>query len=308
MKVLVITAAKNQQINANLAAVITAANKISSQCDIVVIGAAECQMLANLACVQKVICWNDITPANGLAAALASGIAALAKNYTHVLTAADSFGKDLLPRVAGILDVAQLSDVVAIISPNIFKKPLYAGNVLAEIESFEEIKLITIRSTSFPAYIQNGTSAVVEHVTHQASLTPGSQLIAEDLEPGDTLDLAQAKLIISGGRALGSAADFNELIFGLARKLGAAVGASRAAVEAGYASNDCQVGQTGKVVAPQVYVAIGISGAVQHLAGMKDSQNIIAINLDPNAQIFEYADFGLVADLFEVIPELSSKF
>jgi electron transfer flavoprotein alpha subunit len=251
--------------------------------------------------------FNNVADATNSATLLASNLAEIVKNYTHTLIAADSYGKDLLPRIAGILDLSQISEVVEIVSPNTFKKPMYAGNILAEVESFEEIKLLTIRTTSFAAYSEAGSAASVEVNEFSPLANDKLSYLGEELVHNDTIDLAHAELIVTGGRSLGSKEDFDKLIHGLAIKLGGAVGASRAAVEAGYASNDCQVGQTGKVVAPKLYVAIGISGAVQHIAGMKDSKTVVAVNLDPNAQIFEYADYGLIGDLFDVVPELISK-
>ena len=208
--------------------------------------------------------------------------------------------------MAGILDLSQISEVVAIVSPNIFKKPMYAGNVLAEVESFEDTKLLTVRATSFTPYTALAEEAAVEVLTDNAEINPHISHLGETVIHSETIDLSHAQIIVTGGHSLGSKEDFVELIHGLAVKLDGAVGASRA-VEAGYASNVCQVGQTGKVVAPKLYLAIGISGAVQHIAGMKDSQQVIAINIDPNAQIFEYADYGLVGDLFEIVPELINQ-
>lgn len=307
MKVLVITSAKAQKLNDNLLNVLSAAKRINGHCDVLILGGADYSSIQELKIVEKIMLFNNVTDANNLATLLAANLAEIVKNYTHVLIAADSYGKDLLPRIAGILDLSQISEVVEIVSPNIFKKPMYAGNILAEVESFEEIKLLTIRTTSFAAYSEAGSAASVEANEFSPPVNDKLSYLSEELVHNDTIDLAHAELIVTGGRSLGSKEDFDKLIHGLAVKLGGAVGASRAAVEAGYASNDCQVGQTGKVVAPKLYVAIGISGAVQHIAGMKDSKTVVAINLDPNAQIFEYADYGLIGDLFDVVPELISK-
>lgn len=307
MKILVITSAKAQKLNDNLLNVLSAAKRINGHCDVLILGSADYSPIQELKIVEKIMLFNNVTDANNLATLLAANLAEIVKNYTHVLIAADSYGKDLLPRIAGILDLSQISEVVEIVSPNIFKKPMYAGNILAEVESFEEIKLLTIRTTSFAAYSEAGSAASVEANEFSPSVNDKLSYLSEELVHNDTIDLAHAELIVTGGRSLGSKEDFDKLIHGLAVKLGGAVGASRAAVEAGYASNDCQVGQTGKVVAPKLYVAIGISGAVQHIAGMKDSKTVVAINLDPNAQIFEYADYGLIGDLFDVVPELISK-
>ncbi len=307
MKILVITSAKAQKLNDNLLNVLSAAKRINGHCDVLILGSADYSPIQELKIVEKIMLFNNVTDANNLATLLAANLAEIVKNYTHVLIAADSYGKDLLPRIAGILDLSQISEVVEIVSPNIFKKPMYAGNILAEVESFEEIKLLTIRTTSFAAYSEAGSAASVEANEFSPQINDKLSYLSEELVHNDTIDLAHAELIVTGGRSLGSKEDFDKLIHGLAVKLGGAVGASRAAVEAGYASNDCQVGQTGKVVAPKLYVAIGISGAVQHIAGMKDSKTVVAINLDPNAQIFEYADYGLIGDLFDVVPELISK-
>ena len=307
MKILVIASAKNGQINANLANVLTAASKIHAKCDVLVIGSSDLTSLSKLACIGKILHLNSIVDEQNLASSVAKLVANIAKNYTHVLTAADSYGKDLLPRVAGILDLSQISEVVAIVSPNIFKKPMYAGNVLAEVESFEDTKLLTVRATSFAPYTALAEEAAVEVLPNNAEINPNISHLGETIIHSETIDLSHAQIIVTGGHSLGSKENFVELIHGLAVKLDGAVGASRAAVEAGYASNDCQVGQTGKVVAPKLYLAIGISGAVQHIAGMKDSQQVIAINIDPNAQIFEYADYGLVGDLFEIVPELINQ-
>ena len=307
MKILVITSAKAQKLNDNLLNVLSAAKRINGHCDVLILGNADYSSIQELKIVEKIMLFNNVTDATNSATLLAGNLAEIVKNYTHVLIAADSYGKDLLPRIAGILDLSQISEVVEIVSPNIFKKPMYAGNILAEVESFEEIKLLTIRTTSFAAYSEAGSAANVEANDFTPASNDKLSYLGEELVHNDTIDLAHAELIVTGGRSLGSKEDFDKLIHGLAIKLGGAVGASRAAVEAGYASNDCQVGQTGKVVAPKLYVAIGISGAVQHIAGMKDSKTVVAINLDPNAQIFEYADYGLIGDLFDVVPELISK-
>ena len=304
MKVLVITAARVQKINDNVFNVLTAASQISPQCEVMVIGDADCSLLSQQAGVAKIIHLADIDRAQDLASHLARPLAQICRNYTHILTAADSHGKDLLPRIAGVLGLSQISDVLGIVSPNIFKKPMYAGNIIAEVESFEASKLLTIRPTCFAKSSVTAAAAPIEVLSGVAQINPAIALSSEEISTSSTIDLATAAIVVSGGRSLASPENFVQLIQGLAAKLGAAVGASRAAVEAGYAANDCQVGQTGKVVAPQIYIALGISGAVQHIAGMKDSKTVIAVNLDQNAQIFEYADYALVADLFEVVPEL----
>lgn len=304
MKLLVISQAKNGQINDNLASVLTAATAIFATCDVLLIGNANIANITKLACVDKVMHVADIYSTNDLATNLAKPIAEICEKYTHVLTAADSYGKDILPRIAGILGVSQISEVIEVVSPNIFKKPMYAGNVVAEIESLEDLKLLTVRPTSFAKYTLTDNDAEIEIIKDFVPIDSKINFINEEIIYGDTIDLAHAQIIVTGGRSLGSKAAFDELIHGLALKMGGAVGASRAAVEASYAANDLQIGQTGKVVAPKLYLAIGISGAVQHIAGMKDSKIVIAVNLDPNAQIFEYADYGLVGDLFEIVPEI----
>jgi electron transfer flavoprotein alpha subunit len=308
MRVLVIAHSHQHKIKANLAQVLSAAHKIHAGCDVLLIGDAKSDELAQFNCINKILHLHKVADEHNLALAVAPVVATIVKNYTHVLCAADSYGKDLLPRVAGINDLSQISEVSAVISPNIFKKLMYAGNVIAEIESFEEIKLLSIRPTSFSPYPTTAARSLeVQQLNHEIGLISNTVMLREELQYKDTIDLAHAQIVVSGGRSLGSKEDFTDLINGLARKLHGAVGASRAAVEAGYASNDSQVGQTGKVVAPQLYVAIGISGAVQHIAGMKDSQVVIAINLDPNAQIFEYANYGLIGDLFEIVPKLMEQ-
>lgn len=306
-KILIITIARNNQLNPNLANVVTAATQIAATTDILVIGDCDSSAVESLSAVNKILVCKNIGDDQKMAVNIAPIVANIAKNYTHVLTASDSDGKDFMPRVAGILDVAQISDVVGIISPNIFKRPLYAGNIIAEIESFEDIKLLTIRTTSFASATHGECSVAVEYIENNIEVSNDSKLLSTEYSHIETVGLAQAKVIVSGGRSLGSKENFIELIGGLASKLEAAVGASRAAVEAGYVSNDCQVGQTGKIVAPELYIAVGISGAVQHIAGMKDSKIVVAINEDPNAQIFEYADYGIVGDLFEIVPQLIAR-
>ncbi len=304
MRVLVIVHAIAGKVGDSIFNVLGAAAKLNPKVDVLVIGKADITEIAALACITKIIHLADLLNEQMQSAFLAKPLAEIIKSYTHVLTAADSAGKDLLPRIAGILELSQISEVIGIVSPNMFKRPMYAGNVVAEVESFEDIKLLTIRTTSFAKYSETGTGVNIEEKTGLAEVNPATSYISQDIIHSDTIDLAHAKIVVTGGRSLGSKEDFDSLIHGLAVKLGAAVGASRAAVEAGYAPNDCQVGQTGKVVAPTLYLAVGISGAVQHIAGMKDSKTVVAINLDPNAQIFEYSDYGLVADLFEVVPQL----
>lgn len=306
MKVLIITLARNNQVNPNLANVITAAHKISNSCDIFVLGSADLSNVVSYSGVASVYHAKNLTANDLLASNLTQSLAEISKDYTHVLMASDSSGKDLLPRIAGFLDMGQISDVLAISSPNIFKKPMYAGNIIAEVESFDEIKFLTIRTICFDAVSSSGSATLVSKEL-LTNVDNKIQFISEKLSVIETVGLASAKRIVSGGRSLGSKESFDEIIGSFAMKVCAAVGASKAAVEAGYASNDCQVGQTGKIVAPELYIAVGVSGAVQHIAGMKDSKKVLAINIDPNAQIFEYADYGYIGDLFEVVPELIKK-
>jgi len=241
--------------------------------------------------------------AHGLAENVAAQVLALASGYSHFLFAATASGKNISPRVAAKLDVGQISDITKVISPDTFERPIYAGNAIATVQSLDALKVITVRTTGFDPAPASGGSATVETV--QAVGDSGkASFVGAEIARNDRPELTSAKIIVSGGRALGSSDKFNEVLTPLADKLGAALGASRAAVDAGYAPNDWQVGQTGKIVAPQLYVAIGISGAIQHLAGMKDSKVIVAINKDEEAPIFSVADYGLVQDLFTAVPEL----
>ncbi len=242
--------------------------------------------------------------AHGLAENVAAQVLALAGSYSHILFPATASGKNVAPRVAAKLDVAQISDITKVDSPDTFERPIYAGNAIAIVQSGDPVKVLTVRTTGFDAAAATGGSAAVETVSATAD-SGKSSFVGQEIAKSDRPELTAAKIVVSGGRALGSAEKFNEVITPLADKLGAAIGASRAAVDAGYAPNDLQVGQTGKIVAPQLYVAAGISGAIQHLAGMKDSKVIVAINKDEEAPIFSVADYGLVADLFTAVPELT---
>ena len=257
---------------------------------------------AQISGVSKVIHAEADVFAHGLAEHMAAQVLALASGYNHILFAATASGKNIAPRVAAKLDVAQVSDITRVDSPDTFERPIYAGNAMATVQATDATKVITVRTTGFDAAATGGSAAV--EVIQASTADAKSQFMGSEIAKNDRPELTAAKIIVSGGRALGSAEKFNEVITPLADKLGAAMGASRAAVDAGYAPNDWQVGQTGKIVAPQLYVACGISGAIQHLAGMKDSKVIVAINKDPEAPIFSVADYGLEADLFVAVPEL----
>ena len=258
---------------------------------------------AQIAGVSKVIHADAEYLAHGLSENMAAQVLAIASAYSHILFPATASGKNIAPRVAAKLDVGQISDITKVIAADTFERPIYAGNAIATVQSTDATKVITVRTTGFDPAAATGGSAAVETQAAQAD-SGKSTFLGSEIAKSDRPELTAAKIIVSGGRALGSAEKFNEVMTPLADKLGAALGASRAAVDAGYAPNDWQVGQTGKIVAPQLYVACGISGAIQHLAGMKDSKVIVAINKDPEAPIFSVADYGLEADLFEAVPEL----
>jgi electron transfer flavoprotein alpha subunit len=307
MAILVIAEHDNQSLKAGTLNTVTAAAKLG-EVHVLVAGhnaAAAADAAKAVAGVAKVLLADNAAYAHGLAENLAPLVVDLARAYSHVLAPATSYGKNLLPRVAALLDVAQISDIIAVEAADTFVRPVYAGNVLATVQSADAIKVITVRTTAFEAAAQGG-AANVESVAAAADAAL-SAFVGQELTKSDRPELGAAKIIVSGGRALGSEEQFKAVIEPLADKLGAAVGASRAAVDAGYAPNDYQVGQTGKVVAPQLYVAVGISGAIQHLAGMKDSKVIVAINKDEEAPIFQIADYGIVGDLFTVVPELMAE-
>ena len=288
---------------------ITAATQCGGEVHVLVAGhnaAAAAAAAAQVAGVSKVIHADAAGLAHGLAENVAAQVLAVAKNYSHILFAATASGKNVAPRVAASLDVAQLSDVTKVISADTFERPIYAGNAIATVQSSDSIKVLTVRTTGFDPAAASGGSAAVESAA-PADGGGKSSYLGSEIAKNDRPELTAAKIIVSGGRALGSSEKFNEVMTPLADKLGAAMGASRAAVDAGYAPNDWQVGQTGKIVAPQLYVAAGFSGAIQHLAGMKDSKVIVAINKDAEAPIFSVADYGLEADLFAAVPELVSK-
>ncbi|MDX3978462.1 electron transfer flavoprotein subunit alpha/FixB family protein [Shinella sp.] len=305
MAILLLADHDNAHLSDQTAKALTAASKIGSDVHVLVAGAgakAAAEQAAKLSGVTKVLVAEDQTLANNLAEPLAALIVSLAGSYEAIVSAATSVGKNVLPRVAALLDVAQVSEIIEVVSADTFKRPIYAGNAIQTVQSTDAKKVITVRTASFAAAAEGG-SASIESVAAVAD--PGlSTHVKDALSSSDRPELTSAKIIISGGRALGSSEKFQKVILPVADKLGAAVGASRAAVDAGYAPNDWQVGQTGKVVAPQLYIACGISGAIQHLAGMKDSKVIVAINKDEEAPIFQVADYGLVGDLFEILPEL----
>jgi electron transfer flavoprotein alpha subunit len=261
------------------------------------------QAAAKISGVSKVVHADGASLAEQLAENVAAQVLAIAKNYSHLLFPATAHGKNVAPRVAALLDVAQISDASKVVSADTFERSIYAGNAVATVQSGDPIKVITVRTTGFDAAATSGGSAAVETVPAVAD-SGLSSFVGAEIAKLDRPELTAAKIIVSGGRAMGSSDKFNEVLTPLADKLGAALGASRAAVDAGYAPNDWQVGQTGKIVAPQLYIACGISGAIQHLAGMKDSKVIVAINKDPEAPIFSVADYGLEADLFTAVPEL----
>ncbi len=265
--------------------------------------AAAAAAAAQIAGVSKVLHVDSAELAHGLAENMTAQILALASNYSHILFAATASGKNIAPRVAAKLNVGQLSDITKVDSPDTFERPIYAGNAIAIVQSQDAIKVITVRTTGFDPAPATGGTAAVEIVAALGDSGKAS-FVGSEIAKNDRPELTAAKIIVAGGRALGSSEKFNDILTPLADKLGAAIGASRAAVDAGYAPNDWQVGQTGKIVAPQLYIAVGISGAIQHLAGMKDSKVIVAINKDAEAPIFSVADYGLEADLFVAVPEL----
>ena len=307
MTSLVIAEHDNASIKGATLNTVTAAAACGGDVHVLVAGhnaAAAAAAAAQIAGVAKVIHADSEALAHSLAENVASQVLAIASNYSHILFPATAAGKNVAPRVAAKLDVAQISDVTQVISADTFERPIYAGNAIATVQSQDATKVITVRTTGFDAAAATGGSAAVESAAAQAD-SGMSSFTRSEIAKNDRPELTAAKIIVSGGRALGSAEKFNEVMTPLADKLGAAIGASRAAVDAGYAANDLQVGQTGKIVAPQLYVACGISGAIQHLAGMKDAKVIVAINKDPEAPIFSVADFGLEADLFAAVPELT---
>lgn len=307
MKILVLAEHDNQQLkNATLHA-ITAAKALGNDIDVLLAGELSESLIQQSATlpVSKILVANAAVYQHQLAENMALLMADLGKAYDYVLSAATTFGKNILPRAAALLDVSMVADVTKIIAPDTFERPMYAGNITATIQSFETIKILTIRTTAFAAVAYQATKVPLETVD---KIFPNelSHFDTESLTVSERPELTSARVIISGGRGFKSAENF-KLLETLADRLGAAIGASRAAVDAGFAPNDYQVGQTGKIVAPDLYIAIGISGAIQHLAGMKESKVVVAINNDPDAPIFQHADYGLVGDLFKILPELTTE-
>ena len=308
MAILVVAEHDNASIKGATLNTVTAALQFGAAVHLLVAGAnaaAAASAAAQIAGVAKVLHADSPGLDHGLAETVAAQVLALAKDYSHILFPATAAGKNVAPRVAALLDVAQISDATKVIAADTFERPIYAGNAIATVQSLDAIKVITVRTTGFDPAPASGGSAAVETLPAVAD-SAASLFVGSEIARNDRPELTAAKIIVSGGRALGSSDKFNDVLTPLADKLGAALGASRAAVDAGYAPNDWQVGQTGKIVAPQLYIACGISGAIQHLAGMKDSKVIVAINKDAEAPIFSVADYGLEADLFTAVPELTA--
>ncbi|MBB1609941.1 electron transfer flavoprotein alpha subunit apoprotein [Pseudomonas citronellolis] len=305
MAILVIAEHNNGVLGAATLNTVAAAQKIGGDVAVLVAGqnvGAVAEAAAKIAGVAKVLVADNAAYAHQLPENVAPLVAELGKGYSHILAAATTNGKNYLPRVAALLDVDQISEIIDVVSADTFKRPIYAGNAIATVQSSAPVKVITVRTTGFDAVAAEGGSAAVEQVSGPADAGK-SAFVGEELAKSDRPELTAAKIVVSGGRGMGNGDNF-KILYALADKLGAAVGASRAAVDAGFVPNDMQVGQTGKIVAPQLYIAVGISGAIQHLAGMKDSKVIVAINKDEEAPIFQVADYGLVGDLFELVPEL----
>lgn len=308
MVALVIAEHDNASLKGSTLNTVTAASQCGGDVHVLVAGhncGAAAQAAAKVAGVSKVLVADGAQFADGLAENVAAQALAIAKNYSHVLAPATAYGKNILPRVAALLDVGQISEITKVDSPDTFERPIYAGNAIATVQSADPIKVITVRTTGFDAAAAEGGSASVESLSAEAD-SGKSSFVSREVAKSDRPELTAAKIIVSGGRGMGSGDNF-KLLEPLADKLGAGMGASRAAVDAGFVPNDWQVGQTGKIVAPQLYIAVGISGAIQHLAGMKDSKTIVAINKDPEAPIFSVADYGIVGDLFEVVPQLVNE-
>lgn len=305
MTTLVIAEHDNQTLKGSTLNTIAAAAKIGGDIHVLIAGngcAAAGTAAAQVAGVSKVLVADSAVFTDGLAENVAAQVLAIASAYSHILAPATAYGKNITPRVAAKLDVAQISDITTVEAPDTYTRPIYAGNAIATVQSSDSIKVITVRTTGFDPVAASGGSAAIESISAVAD-SGTSRFVSRDVAKSERPELAGAKMVVSGGRGMGSAENF-KVLEPLADKLGAAMGASRAAVDAGYAPNDWQVGQTGKIVAPQLYVAVGISGAIQHLAGMKDSKVIVAINKDGEAPIFGVADYGLVGDLFTAVPDL----
>ncbi len=308
MSILIVAEHDNKTLKPATLNSVTAAGEMGGDIHILVAGTgcdAVAQSAAKIPGVAKVLVADDSAFEHALAEALAPLLATLGKDYLHLVAPATTFGKNIMPRVAALLDVGQLSEIIGVEGPDTFRRPIYAGNAIATVQSTDPIKVITVRGTAFDACPTEGGSAAVEAVSAAAE-NAHSDFVGQELTKSERPELTAAKIVISGGRGMQNGDNF-AMLEDIADKLGAAVGASRAAVDSGFVPNDYQVGQTGKVVAPDLYIAVGISGAIQHLAGMKDSKIIVAINKDEEAPIFQVADYGLVADLFKVVPELSAE-
>ena len=308
MSILVIAEHDNDELKGSTLNTITAAKEIDSDIELLVAGFS-CESVVEKACeipvISKVVVADKETYKNFLAENIGALVAQIGSNYSHILAPATSNGKNFMPRVAALLDVAQISEIISVQSEDTFERPIYAGNCIATVKSSDSIKVITVRATGFDDCESKGGSAPRENLDLDINLDI-SNFVKEEIAESDRPELTAADIVISGGRGMQSGENFS-LLEGIADKLGAAIGASRAAVDSGFVPNDMQVGQTGKIVAPNLYIAVGISGAIQHLAGMKDSKVIVAINKDEDAPIFQVADYGLVADLFDALPELESK-
>lgn len=310
MSILLIAEFDQETLKAATRSALTAAAQLGSQIDVLVIGHnvnTVAQQVARLQGVTRVLVVDDAAYAKPLAENFAPLVQGIATNYSHIIAAASSFGKNLVPRIAALLDVDMVSEVTKIINASTYVRPLYAGNLNATVQTSESIKLLTVRPTGFTAAKDGEQSAPIEAVASTGDKGL-SRFVNENIQVSERPELGAASIIVTGGRSLGSAEKFDALMSPLANKLNAAIGATRAAVDAGFAPNEWQVGQTGTVVAPDIYIAIGVSGAAQHIAGMKESRMIIAINQDPDAQIFQWADYGLVADLFDAVPKISASF
>ncbi len=307
-KILIVAEHDGKALNPNTRSVVTAANKIGGAIDILVVGNGDLSSIsasaAKITSAEKILVCSNNSFEHFLAEAVSSAIKNIAENYDYILAPATTFGKDFMPRLAATLDIQQISEITEVVDEKTFKRPIYAGNIISTVKTNQAKNIITIRCSTFEKAGETGNAAIENiNLAVENSLT---SFVSMNKTESTRPELTSARVVISGGRGVGSAENF-KIIEGLADKLKAAVGASRAAVDAGYVSNDYQVGQTGKIVAPELYIAVGISGAIQHLAGMKDSKVIVAINKDENAPIFEIADIGLVGDLFQILPELTQK-